>query len=106
MTQDEIIEIARQAGMVYREFEDEFANANTDGVDLKTIVAFAKLVADAKRDYMVFRATPHEWMVDLITAEREACAKLCEEHADDGSEGEWDTCCEYLANRIRDRGEA
>ena len=26
-----VIEMARQAGMVYREFEDEFANANTDG---------------------------------------------------------------------------
>ena len=52
-----VIEMARQAGMVYREFEDEFANANTDGVDLKTIEAFAALV----------RAD-----------EREACAKLAE----------------------------
>ena len=57
MKQDEIIEMARQAGMVYREFEDEFANANTDGVDLKTIEDFAKLVA---------------------AKEREACAKLCD----------------------------
>ena len=57
MTQDEIIEMARRAGMVYREFEDEFANANTDGVDLKTIEAFAKLVA---------------------AKEREACAKICD----------------------------
>ena len=57
MTQDEIIEMARQSGMVYREFEDEFANANTDGVDLKTIQAFAKLVA---------------------AKEREACAKVCD----------------------------
>ena len=39
-----IIEMARQSGMVYREFEDEFANANTDGVDLKTMEAFAELV--------------------------------------------------------------
>jgi methionine aminopeptidase len=57
MTQDEIIEMARQAGMVYREFEDEFANANTDGVDLKTIQAFTKLVT---------------------AKEREACAKVCD----------------------------
>ena len=49
------------------------------------LMAFAKLVAER---------------------EREACAKVCEEHAVDGSEGEWDTCCEFLANRIRDRGEA
>ena len=40
---------------------------------------------------------------DIARAEREACALVCEEHAVDGSEGEWDTCCEYLANRIRDR---
>jgi hypothetical protein len=51
------IEMAREAGMVYREFEDEFANANTDGVDLKTIEAFAALVR---------------------AEEREACAKVCE----------------------------
>jgi hypothetical protein len=50
-------EFARQAGMVYREFEDEFANANTDGVDQETMQRFA----------------------DLIRAnEREACAKVCE----------------------------
>ena len=50
--------LARQAGMVYREFEDEFANANTDGVDQKTMQQFA----------------------DLIRAdEREACAKVAQE---------------------------
>ena len=52
-----IIELAKQSGMVYREFEDEFANGNTDGVDLKTLQAFAALVA---------------------AQEREACAKLAE----------------------------
>ena len=52
-----IIELAKQAGMVYREFEDEFANCNTDGVDLKTMQAFTALVA---------------------AHEREACAKLFE----------------------------
>lgn len=45
-----VIEMARRAGMVYREFEDEFANANTDGVDSKTIAAFAELVASAERE--------------------------------------------------------
>ena len=50
--------LARQAGMVYREFEDEFANANTDGVDQKTMQQFA----------------------DLIRAdERKACAKVAQE---------------------------
>ena len=44
------IELAKQAGMVYREFSDEFANANTDGVDLTTLQAFAALVAAHERD--------------------------------------------------------
>jgi hypothetical protein len=38
--------------------------------------------------------------------ERDACAELCEAEADDGTEGEWDTCCLSLARRIRDRGQA
>ena len=52
-----IIRLAKQSGMVYREFEDEFANGNTDGVDLKTLQAFANLV---------------------VAQEREECAKLAE----------------------------
>jgi hypothetical protein len=47
------IEMAREAGMVYREFEDEFANANTDGVDLKTIEALANLVRADEREACV-----------------------------------------------------
>jgi len=38
--------------------------------------------------------------------EREACARLCEAEADDGTEGEWDGCCLFLANQIRERGQA
>jgi hypothetical protein len=45
-----VIEMARRAGMVYREFEDEFANANTDGVDLKTIETFAALIRADERE--------------------------------------------------------
>ena len=37
MTQNKIIEMAKQVGMIYREISDEFANGNTDGVDLETI---------------------------------------------------------------------
>jgi len=35
--------------------------------------------------------------------EREACAKVCEAEADDGTEGEWDGCCHFLASAIRAR---
>jgi hypothetical protein len=38
--------------------------------------------------------------------EREACAKLCNDEADDGTEGLWDVCCFSLAKKIMARGEA
>ena len=39
-------------------------------------------------------------------AEREACAKVCEENADDLSEGDWDSACINCADHIRTRGQA
>jgi hypothetical protein len=39
-------------------------------------------------------------------AEREACAKVCEENADDDTEGDWDSACISCANHIRARGQA
>ncbi len=77
-----VIEMAREAGMVYREFEDEFANANTDGVDVETLERFAELV----------RAD-----------EREACAKVCEEiYTGEEACGDWPTP-EMCAAAIRAR---
>jgi len=49
MTQDEIIKMAKQVGMRYREIEDEFYSGYADGVYLDELEAFAKLVADAER---------------------------------------------------------
>ena len=40
-----------------------------------------------------------------VAAEREACAKVCEENADDDSEGDWDNACNNCAYHIRARGE-
>jgi hypothetical protein len=46
-----------------------------------------------------------EAFADLVaTAEREACAKVCEENATDLSEGDWDSACINCANHIRARG--
>ena len=45
--------LARQAGMVYREFEDEFANANTDGVDQETMQKFADLIRADEREALI-----------------------------------------------------
>ena len=40
------------------------------------------------------------------SAEREACARVCEKNADDDTEGEWDSACISCANHIRARGQA
>ena len=46
--------------------------------------------------------TPAE-MDAAVLAEREACAKLCEDNATDLSEGDWDSACLNCADTIRDR---
>jgi len=46
MTKEEIIEMARQAGIHYRELSEEFATGNGDGVEIEQMQAFAKLVAE------------------------------------------------------------
>ncbi len=67
MKQDEIIEIARQAGF------------NPQSLFMKSkLEAFAKLVA-AKHDPKIAIADAYRAGVDSgIAAEREACAKVCE----------------------------
>ena len=54
MTQDEIIEIANQAGIYYRKFEEQFANANTDGVEMESMIAFAKMIAKKQAEKCEF----------------------------------------------------
>ncbi len=86
MTQDEIIEMARQAGMDYLEYISEDS--------MKQVEAFVKLV-DAK----------------ATAKEREACAKLCiDEVWASTVEGTAVEAFNYAsrecANRIRARGEA
>ena len=70
MTKEEIIEMAKQAGFVDYELDDGTTNA----FDVR-YEAFAKLVAE------------HE---------REACALICDEHADDPV---------YCGEAIRARGQ-
>ena len=77
MTQQEIIAMARQAGMMSEVLQL--------GRNLELLTDFAKLVAEK---------------------EREACAKLCEDNADDLSEGDWDSACNNCADHIRARGQA
>jgi len=91
MTQDEIIEMARQAGFVVTHIGDPI------GTNYTMIEAFANLVAQEVRDRIMFGSRD-----DWVLAEREACAKLCEEA---GTVEQWDGLSE-AADRIRARGEA
>jgi hypothetical protein len=43
-------EMAIEAGMHYRQIEDEFCKANADGVPMEMLEAFAKLVAAKERE--------------------------------------------------------
>jgi hypothetical protein len=103
------IETAREAGMVYREFEDEFANANTDGVDLETLKAFEALVrADEQEKYKwdIHSCGPTckryacVAMREAVEAEREACAK----EADKWSKRDDDVGA-FIGKAIRARGQ-
>jgi len=79
MTQDEIIDMARQAGAVY---------SNDHAVSLldDEIIIFAKLVAQ------------HE---------REACANVCDKTANNPNEWAYErSTAERLATAIRARGQA
>ena len=53
MTQNEIIEMAKQAGMRYRKIEDEFFSSYADGVYADDLEAFAKLVAEHERNEII-----------------------------------------------------
>ena len=105
MTQDEIIEMARQAGFVEYELDDGTTNAFD-----KRYEAFAKLVAK----HTLMNIDPSKfisWQEGFEAgrfAEREACAKLCDamEEKAEGTE-----CCKWptpidCAEAIRNRGQA
>ena len=43
---------------------------------------------------------------EAVLAEREACAKVCDDNATDLSEGDWDSACNNCACHIRARGQS
>ena len=73
MTKEEIIEMANQAKLPHDYVGGEL-------MWLDKLEQFAQLI---------------------VEKEREECAKVCEKEADDGSDGEWDTVCHFLAKKIR-----
>ena len=95
MTQDEIVAMAREAGFVVTHIGDPI------GTNYTMIEAFANLVAQKVRDRIMFGSRD-----DWVLAEREACAKVCEErfekHPDLSiASGEAGMCAHF----IRARGE-
>ena len=100
MTQDEMIELARQAG-----FAEPERIISTDTVRcVPDLAYFAELVAAKERERMtVVAMDAAEKAVDVaIKLEREACAKLAGAYAN-GLERNYS---EIIADAIRARGQA
>lgn len=102
MTQDEIIDMARQAGMLDTwEGWVSGSEAHAEGVLTSELEAFAKLV---RNHYSYTHA--HLWLTRIegaVKAEREECAKFIEDEYVRQFENPWR---EDLAAAIRARGEA
>jgi hypothetical protein len=111
MTRDEVIALAREAGIYYRD-EYEFCEIDRDGVPMEMMAKFAALVAAAERERMIVegwrhcaegqRTTQYCGLLEgAVKAEREQCAKRCEEVALLPDAGPF-----YCAAAIRARGKA
>ena len=94
--------------MEHREHADEVNSEYCDGVHLDDLERFAALVADAEAKRM-----HSEGMVTVghmrqqIAAEREACAKVCDEYSVTENIGEfdrgWISCAKNMVATIRAR---
>ena len=76
MTQEEIIEMTREAGWsgIYSSWTSPTNRTSlTVPVTMQQIEAFANLVAQEVRDRIMFGSRD-----DWVLAEREACAKVCD----------------------------
>jgi hypothetical protein len=99
MTRDDIIRMAREAGLPY-----EYDTGRI--LDLKQLERFAALVAEEVRGQTI-ESEKRGWLhaIDkMVAAEREACAKVCED-IDVEYEGE-DVLATWCAAAIRARGQA
>ncbi len=105
MTQDEIIDMARQAGM----YQDLNVSWN------QSIQNFAKLVEDKVRQEIAEKNAPvikkvneHiQELQDAVKAEREACAKVCDDMVKSAALSYLEKYrSQFIADAIRARGEA
>jgi hypothetical protein len=118
MTQDEIIEMAKQAGGFEVDEDDPQCSIGKIAFDLEELETFYKLAVAKERESFYGQDKPAKCaegclpnqicdycqivapVREMIAAEREACAKVCEDDIH-GFEGAY-----YLANKIRARGQA
>jgi hypothetical protein len=101
MTQDEIIRMAREAGI--RDF--------TCNGEFGCLERFVALVAAAERNRTWTQEHWTEYERSIAATEREACAKVCEELPapdiySDTDKSMWDVTCMDCASAIRARGQA
>jgi hypothetical protein len=100
-----VIEMAREAG---GGLESDYINISA----LERLVELARADEREKYKWDVHSCGPTCTKVacvamrEAVKAEREACAKVCEENATDLSEGDWDSACINCADHIRARGQA
>jgi predicted nucleotidyltransferase len=102
MTQDDVIEMAREAGLFYMDY------IRVDS--MKQLEDFAHLVADKATEEANAKAN-ESWTLmckKMVAIEREACAKVCDGLADMHEKmNQWGShkTADTLAQAIRARGE-
>ena len=75
MTQDEIIKMAQECGLIGM-------RPHLDGIYSESLVAFANLVAAKVVNSTWTKEQWTEYEKTIAAVEREACAKVCEQHPD------------------------
>ena len=96
MNHDDIIRIAREAGLCDANGEDDSVNI----VDALHKFAVRFLANTPPNTMMTYR----EGYAAGVAAEREACAKVCDDKAKDTFSGQCQVWGDYFARVIRARG--
>jgi len=91
------IDMAREVKMPY-----DFVTG--EPIYIEKLKAFEALVRADERNRTWTQEHWTEYERSIAAAEREACAKVCEDNATDLSEGDWDSACINCADKIRARG--
>lgn len=100
MTQDEILRMAIDAGATNCANPDKWGILE---ISYENLERFAFLIL-SHTDPSHLMSFQQGFEIGRLS-EREECAKVCDAEAEETTEGEWTGCAQYLANKIRARGE-